>query len=182
MFPHILCQNSMKSPAYSSRPHQKLAKNGLKCPQIKKWYKTDPNWNLIFHSLSIFLTFHNVHKLRNCKVVDFWSWRVGEVSGNTVWSSVELWEVREAREPMDSRMAVAFWELREPRVAVVVWELREPTDSKVAVTMWELREPREPMDPRNPRLAVSVWELMEPRVAVAVWEPIESCTKGIQRI
>ena len=84
MFPHILCQNSMKSPAYSSRPHQKLAKNGLKCPQIKKWYKTDPNWNLIFHSLSNFLTVYNVHKLRNCKVVDFWSWRVGEVSGNTV--------------------------------------------------------------------------------------------------
>ena len=90
MFPHILCQNSMKSPAYSSRPHQKLAKNGLKCPQIKKWYKIDPNWNLISHSLSNFLTVYNVHKLRNCKVVDFWSWRVGEVSGNTVQSQCTL--------------------------------------------------------------------------------------------
>lgn len=84
MFPHTLCQNSMKSPAYSSRPHQKLAQNGLKCPQIKKWYKIDPNWNLIFHSFSNFLTVYNVYILRNCKVVDFWSWRVGEVSGNTV--------------------------------------------------------------------------------------------------
>ena len=63
----------------------KIGKNGLKWPQIKKWYKTDPNWNLIFHSLSNFLTVYNVHKLRNCKVVDFWSWRVGEVSGNTVY-------------------------------------------------------------------------------------------------
>ena len=57
MFPHILCQNSMKSPAYSSRPHQKLAKNGLKCPQIKKWYKTDPNWNLISIVWAIFWQF-----------------------------------------------------------------------------------------------------------------------------